>query len=141
MDFALLSALRPTPKAKKVVSYDVACQYNVNFIRRVMKWFSDDIDWAMEILFRVPMMHILGHKDDCQYRFALQYTRGVGLAHGETVEHPWAEGNQTGGSTKEMNAGHRHDSLDAFHNFWNWSKLQKLGKLNICPFQIYLSIY
>ncbi len=126
MDFALLNALRTSPEAKKIVSYDVACQFCVNFVKRVEKWSPEDLEWASDLLFRVPMMHILGHKDDCQYRFALQYTRGVGLTHGETVEHPWAEGNQTGGSTKEMNGGHRHDSLDAFHNFWNYCKLQKL---------------
>jgi hypothetical protein len=27
-----------------------------------------------------------------------------------------------------MNHGHRHDTLNDFHNYWNWNKLRGLGR-------------
>ncbi|TFK58985.1 hypothetical protein BDN72DRAFT_781357, partial [Pluteus cervinus] len=46
---------------------------------------------------------------------------------GEKIETSWAEQNQSAGSTKQQNAGHRHDSLDDIFGFWNWNKLITLG--------------
>lgn len=71
-------------------------------------------------------MHILAHKLDCQFFYALDYKDGVGVTHGETVEQLWAESNQTGSSTQEMNHGHRLDALDDFNSFWCWTKIQRL---------------
>jgi hypothetical protein len=76
----------------------------------------------------VPKMHLQGHKDDCQYRYSFNFTPGVGCTCGELIETAWSEGNQTAGSTKEENDGHRHDSLDDFHNYWNWEKAHKMGQ-------------
>ena len=89
-------------------------------------WLPEDEALLDNMDFCVPKMHLLAHKEDCQYRYALDHRVGVGMTHGETVEHPWAEGNQTGSSTQEMNAGHRADALDDFFSFWNWSKNQRL---------------
>jgi hypothetical protein len=74
-------------------------------------------------------MHIRNHKDDCQYRYSFAYTDCVGDTCGEGIETSWSEGNQTGGSTKKQNKGHRHDELDKFHGHWNWEKVIKLGGL------------
>jgi hypothetical protein len=73
-------------------------------------------------------MHIKGHIEDCQLRFSFNYQRYSGLTCGELIETGWAEQNQSAGTTKQQNAGHRHDTLDDFFGFWNWNKLQGLGK-------------
>jgi hypothetical protein len=41
---------------------------------------------------------------------------------GEMIEGSHSEQNGAAASTKEMNAGHRHDSLDGIINYWNWTK-------------------
>lgn len=109
-----------------LMTYDVACRYDKKQQHRFHMWLPDDEDLVGRIDHAVPMMHLLAHKEDCQYCYALQHRDGVGMTHGETVEHPWAEGNQTGSSTQEMNAGHRHDALDDYFTHWNWAKIQRL---------------
>ena len=73
-------------------------------------------------------MHINNHREDCIYRHSFNYTPGVGCTCGEGIETTWAEANQTAGSTKKENNGHRHDSLDDFHGYWNWEKVVRMGE-------------
>jgi hypothetical protein len=47
------------------------------------------------------------------------------------IETCWAEQNQTGGMVKEMNKGHRHDTLVNFSGDWNWLKTRQMGALII----------
>lgn len=129
VDYAVANALSGVPpELWTTLTYDVACQYSINFVKRMKSYFAHLVNVASKIDAYVPSMHLLAHKENCQFRYALAYAEGVGRTHGETVEHPWSEGNQAGGSTQEMNAGHRHDTLDEFHGFWNWMKIQKMGK-------------
>ncbi|TFK58606.1 hypothetical protein BDN72DRAFT_734284, partial [Pluteus cervinus] len=72
----------------------------------------------------IPKMHIKNHKERCQYRWAFNFTPHSGETCGETIETSWAELNQAASSTREMNAGHRHDTLDADIGHWNWKKVQ-----------------
>ncbi len=76
----------------------------------------------------IPSMHVHNHLEDCQVRWALKYIKHTGETYGEGIESSWAEQNQSAGSTKEQNDGHRHDSLDGYFGYWNWVKLQRLGK-------------
>ena len=73
-------------------------------------------------------MHLMGHEDQCQYGFSLNYTDGVGRTDGEECERLWAEFNQAAGSTKQMGRGRRCDTLDDITSAWNWAKLTHLGK-------------
>lgn len=59
-------------------------------------------------------MHIKGHILYCQLLWSFNYLPYSGETCGEMIETGWAENNQTAGSTKEMNEGHRHDALDDF---------------------------
>ena len=92
-----------------------------------MKWSPDLVDVAGQIMGCILQMHIRNHKEDCQYCFSFAYTECVGCTCGEIIKTTWAEGNLPSGSTKKQNSGHRHNSLDHFHGYWNWVKLIKLG--------------
>ncbi|KAF8204536.1 hypothetical protein BJ912DRAFT_277 [Pholiota molesta] len=137
-DFALAYALRrftflqSMSRAKYfsriLETYDVACQYYVHLKARFQKNFPDLADTVDLIHLLVPKKHLDGHKDDCKYRFSLNYTDGTGRSHGEGIEASWAESKQSGGSTRQMNHGHRHDTLNDFHNYWNWNKIRGLGQ-------------
>jgi hypothetical protein len=130
VDYAVAGALDGLPPDLPVgLTYDIGCKYGVYFEDRMIQFFPHVYALARNIDILVPSMHILGHKEDCQYRFALPYTQGAGRHHGEGVEHPWAETNQASGSVREMNAGHRHDTLHEIFCFWNWKKIQGMGML------------
>ena len=127
-DYTLAMALRLNPGIKWIDhSYDINCQYERNIGKRFDEHFSDLSDVVRNIRYWIPQLHIHGHNDDCQYRYSLSFAEGVGRTHGEGIETCWAEQNQTGGMVKEMNKGHRHDTLVDFSGDWNWLKIQQMG--------------
>lgn len=111
------------------LTYDINCQYCVHFLERLTKHFSPEIvDVARRVTFLIGKLHLRGHKEDCQYRYSLNYTKNCGRVAGEAIEGSWSEAKQAGGSTKEMNHGHRHDALTDYQNDWNFKKIQGLGE-------------
>ena len=127
-DYALAGAVKQAKLIRFiVVTYDIACQYSIKIKERFAKNFPDLSSIIDRISFLVPKLHLQGHKDDCQFRWSLNFTRWMGCTDGEHIEAVWSKSKQAGGMTKEMNNGHRHDTLTAFHNDWNWVKAQNLG--------------
>ena len=128
-DYALAYALRRYTIAHSlsrakffshiVDSYDVACQYYVHLKSRFEKNFCDLADVVDLIRLFVPKKHLDGHKENCKYRFSLNYAKGVGRGHGEGIETSWAEAKQSGGSTRQMNHGHPHECSD-----WSLKQLE-----------------
>ncbi|TFK60153.1 hypothetical protein BDN72DRAFT_779774 [Pluteus cervinus] len=112
-----------------VVSYDIWCQYRINLAKRVQQHFPDHLPILDHVRGAVPKMHVKGHMEECQLRWSFNYLPNSGETCGEKIETSWAEQNQSAGSTKQQNAGHRHDSLDDIFGFWNWNKLITLGRL------------
>ncbi|KAH9929426.1 uncharacterized protein B0H18DRAFT_829157, partial [Fomitopsis serialis] len=110
-----------------IFTYDVACIYKINLRKRFGDRFPHLVPLLDRIQLLLPKLHMLAHKEFCQIVYALCYSWGAGLSHGESVEHPWAEHNQVGLSTREMSVGHRHDTLNAVHNHWNWCKVETQG--------------
>jgi hypothetical protein len=75
----------------------------------------------------VPKLHVQGHKDDCQYRFALSYIPGAGRFGGETIETDWAELNKLAPSTREMGPGMRKDHINDHLGDINWRRVRNMG--------------
>ncbi|KAF8873364.1 hypothetical protein CPB84DRAFT_1895273, partial [Gymnopilus junonius] len=111
-----------------LISYDVTCSYCVHVLERFINTTQiQDVAQIIAIArWLIPLVHVQNHNDDCMYRFASAYIKSAGHFHGETAEHFWPTGNQLGGQTCQMNAGHCHDTLiDHFGN-WNFKKLINL---------------
>ncbi|TFK35116.1 hypothetical protein BDQ12DRAFT_726248 [Crucibulum laeve] len=105
-----------------LVSYDIACAYWVHVVERFEINFPNLVPAVKKIRWLIPAVHVLNHKDNCIYVHAAAYTPLAGHFHGETAEHYWAECNQLGPQTRQMNNGHRQDTLIDHHNDWNWKK-------------------
>lgn len=130
MDLALAGALRGLDEVLHFIfTYDVACIYGVNLRKRFEGRYPHLVPLLDRMQLLLPKLHALAHKEICQIVLALCYAWGAGLSHGESVEHPWAEHNQVGLSTREMSSGHRHDALNMIHNYWNWCKMEGAGTL------------
>ena len=128
VDYALAGALQSKADIKSIVlSYDIGCQYYKNLEKRFQSCFPDQLGAVQKLVVRVGKMHLMGHEDQCQYGFSLNYTDGVGRTDGEECERLWAEFNQAAGSTKQMGRGRRCDTLDDITSAWNWAKLTHLG--------------
>ncbi|KAF7371487.1 CxC2 domain-containing protein [Mycena venus] len=92
-------------------TYDIA--YELESIKK-MRW-------------GVPALHVQGHQDSCTYLFGTAYMECVGHFHGETAEHYWPEANQLGPHVRQMNLGHRQDTIINHHGDWNHKKTMKIA--------------
>jgi len=129
VDYAVAGALDGTDGIVRIVlSYDLGCQYGINFVPRMEARFPHLKGRLHRVVFLVPKMHLYGHKEDCQYLYSFNFTPGVGRTEGETPERGWAIVNLHAGSTFEMNGGHRHDSLNTELTDMNFKKMINLGK-------------
>lgn len=134
MDLALQGGLRGTEGLlERAFTYDVICMFLRNLVSRFRDNFPELVPIVEDLLCCLPKFHSHAHKELCQIVYALCYTAGFGLTHGEGVETPWAELNIAGLPTREMTAGARHDALNDLFNFWNREKLEKIGMHVIIP--------
>jgi hypothetical protein len=132
VDYAIAGALENTEDIKIIKGiYDIGCHYGVHFLNRMSARFP----WLRKIVsrmkFLVGKMHLLGHLEICQYLFSLNYTIGSGRVEGEAAERGFAASNLNAGSTREMNAGHRHDVLNDHHSYHNLRKLTSMSASSI----------
>lgn len=129
-DYALMKSIQPYANHPYLlVSYDIACQYSKNIVQCFMNKFPNQPELAQAMqraIFAVPKLHVQGHKDDCQYRYSLNFIEGARRMAGELIETAWAHANKDGPSTCEMNPGHQHDVLNDVYGFWNWLKTIKI---------------
>jgi hypothetical protein len=89
-----------------VFSYDIACKYSINFLKRVMEYDVKLLDHnKFDLVFLVPKFHLGGHVQTCADKYAFDYTQNVGRMSGKLVETPWAAMNWLQYSTQEMGWG------------------------------------
>ncbi|KAE9395066.1 hypothetical protein BT96DRAFT_826785 [Gymnopus androsaceus JB14] len=105
-------------------SYDAMCSYYVYRGERfaTSTYLEDQKEFVLKFEHGIPDLHIKGHKDDCMVIFGCPYHWCVAHFHCETAEYYWVELNQVGAYTRQMNDGHRKDTIIAHHNDWNWRK-------------------
>ncbi|KAJ7449328.1 hypothetical protein B0H11DRAFT_1642948, partial [Mycena galericulata] len=111
----------------EVLTYDITCEYVVNLETRFAKHFPDVLDKVKKMQWGVPASHMQGHQKSCMYQFGTAYLSCVGHFHGETAEQYWAEANQLGPHVRQMNNGHRQDTLIFHSNDWNSKKFANIG--------------
>ncbi|KAG5635469.1 hypothetical protein H0H81_011142, partial [Sphagnurus paluster] len=110
----------------RMVSYDAMCGWAVNLVTRFEKHHPELVPLIKRIVCLIPLVHVHNHKDNCTYCFASIYIKHAGHFHGETTEHYWPECNQLGPQTRQMNNGHRQDTLIDHHSDWNWKKVANI---------------
>jgi hypothetical protein len=125
MQFLLLSAVWGFALLCLVVSYDIACQFSINFWKRMqempeglhLKITAKDLWW------KVPNFHLPPHKRPCHSPFSFHWMWGAGMTHGEGVEQNWSFSNGAAGSTRLMGPGSRHAMLEDIFGFHNYDRL------------------
>lgn len=120
---------RQDPEQRQVVSYDIMCQYCVNFQKRVTEGGLIDLcDMPKDIDMKVPAWHIGGHIPSCQDEYHLRYTPLVGRTCGELCEPLWSGWNGYKHATREMGHGHRRETLSDVMGDGNWTKSTTEGE-------------
>ncbi|KAJ7138991.1 hypothetical protein C8R44DRAFT_606318 [Mycena epipterygia] len=114
MDYILMSALQGFDLAELTLSYDIACQWKINFAERMAKLPAHLQLELDNILLEtgLPVWHALVHEDFCASLNSLNYIRGVGRSDGEGVERLWAFLNLCSYQSKEMGLGNCVDTIE-----------------------------
>lgn len=131
MDYFTLSSIRDTDIKRIVFSYDIACQWSRNLLKRCSTYPKNALSAGnnIELLFAVPKFHLHAHIAKCHSTYSLNYLPGVGQTDGESPERGWASANGITNSTKEMGPGSWSDTLDDHFTNYNWRKIISLGLL------------
>ncbi|KAJ7828326.1 hypothetical protein B0H13DRAFT_2373260 [Mycena leptocephala] len=111
----------------EVTTYDIACEYTIYAEQRFQQHFPDVAEKVKKMRWGVPALHVQGHQDSCIYMFGTAYLSCIGHFHGKTAEQYWPEANQLGPHVRQMNNGHRQDTMIDHQNDWNYQKLADLG--------------
>ncbi|KAJ6555358.1 hypothetical protein DFH09DRAFT_1084916 [Mycena vulgaris] len=106
----------------EVTTYDIACEYFINLEARFQAHFPELVPLVKRMRWGVPALHVQGHQESCTYLFGTAYMECVGHFHGETAEQYWPEANQLGPHVRQMNNGHRQDTMINHHGDWNYKK-------------------
>ncbi|KAG9085635.1 hypothetical protein FS749_004267 [Ceratobasidium sp. UAMH 11750] len=111
------------------MTYDVWCQWFINFLRRALR-LPDDISLpeALDLIGAVPKWHLVGHDLSCHIRHNLDHKQYVGRMEGEGPERVWAHMNEHAGSTSEQGPGTRTDNLNNMAYEWNFEKMINLSR-------------
>ncbi|KAI0692086.1 hypothetical protein BC835DRAFT_1307278 [Cytidiella melzeri] len=135
VNFLMLSGLQRWMQLRLHISaYDINCQYRIHFWERLAaiqeKFFKKRMSALASIKdFRFPAtraavgkFHEPAHKQDCLLSYSFHYLPGAGQTDGEAPECIWASTTSLALRTREMSAGHRHDTINFFHNDMNWRR-------------------
>ncbi|KAJ7820051.1 hypothetical protein B0H13DRAFT_1661106, partial [Mycena leptocephala] len=124
MDYILLSAILGITALYLAVSYDIACQWQVNLSKR-MSAMPEHMRLDLEkttVLYGLPVWHAAAHEKNCQVQNSLTYLEGVGRTDGEGIERTWSHLNPLAWATKEMREGARHDAIEDKIDHLNFEK-------------------
>ncbi|KAJ7475547.1 hypothetical protein B0H11DRAFT_2158492 [Mycena galericulata] len=141
MDFLLVSVMMTFALlCWVVVSYDIACQYAINFWSRMLampetmrlKIPPANVRW------KVPNFHLSAHKKKCHSAYSFHWMWGAGMTHGEGVEQNWAFSNGAAPSTRLMGPGSRQSTLEDIFGFHNYDRV--LAMHRVLPKRLAVSI-
>ncbi|KAI0686739.1 hypothetical protein BC835DRAFT_1287652 [Cytidiella melzeri] len=135
VDFLMLSGLQNWMRLKLHISaYDINCQYRLHFYERlaaIQAKFFDEQKSSLKSVHQfsfpatraaVGKFHEPAHKLECRLEYSFHYLPGAGQTDGEAPERIWAATTFLGLRTREMSPGHRHDTINFFHDDMNWRK-------------------
>ncbi|KAJ7058293.1 hypothetical protein C8F01DRAFT_1305830 [Mycena amicta] len=126
MDYILMHALGDVRVKRLVLSYDIACQWQIHLRSRVLSILDkSNIPPSLDdfhIQFVLPVWHAAAHEISCQMANSPSYAEGVGRTDGEGIERTWAVLNPISFSTKEMGKGNRRDTIEDKIDHINFEK-------------------
>ncbi|RDX40435.1 hypothetical protein OH76DRAFT_1459514 [Lentinus brumalis] len=128
MDYLFFSTLLGVIIIILLVSYDIACQWSINLVKRMADFPIDMwLDLSRTTLrYAIPKKHFRVHGPN-HSRFSFNFLRGVGRTYGEGIESHWSHMNPVALSAREMSPGVRHEHLNDHWGAWNWQKIVGFG--------------
>ncbi|KAG2100186.1 uncharacterized protein F5147DRAFT_582246, partial [Suillus discolor] len=129
MDYALCHTLshHTDGLSQAFTFYDINCQYNKHFWRRVNKSLHLSIPSGMEIIPGIGLWHVHGHQDKCYVRYASTFNTGATRIDGEIMETLWAPLNIISPAARGMSTPHWQECLNYQMNDSNFMKMIRMS--------------
>ncbi|KAF7376804.1 CxC2 domain-containing protein [Mycena sanguinolenta] len=124
VDFVLLAALIGLRLLWLIISYDIACQFAINFwscMTQLLAHMQLTIE-QKNVWWKVPNFHLPDHKPKCHSPYSFHWMWGAGMSHGEGIEQNWSFSNGTAASTRLMGPGSRQATLEDIFGFHNYNR-------------------
>ncbi|KAH9890400.1 hypothetical protein C8Q73DRAFT_652264 [Cubamyces lactineus] len=124
MDYVFVSSMREWLVVKKLVSYDIACQWSKNIVERISNLPSHLQIPVPEgsISYVIPKLHYRSHETLNHSQYSLNYMPGCARTDGEGIERRWWWIQPIASSTKVMGPGMRQGVLEDQWGYSNWRK-------------------
>ena len=131
IDYAICQALSYNTHglSQALITYDVACQWSVNFDERVKQNVHLHLPKDLKYTAAVGKFHLAAHREDCFAQYSLNFVQGAGQQDGEVLETLWSSLNKVAGSIRAMTMPHRQERLDQQILDSNWKKHVNMGML------------
>ena len=132
MDYSICEGIKLTTSEDipgVILAYDIACQYSINFRRRIEEGPFLDLPVDLPVLPAIGLFHVHGHQPKCYARYAPTFVRGIGKGDGEILETNWGVLNGISPMTRTMTLAHRSEVMDAHFADNNWKKMINMGEL------------
>jgi hypothetical protein len=129
IDYAICQALNHNTAglSEALVEYDVACQWSINFAKRLEDSTTLHIPPGLSWVSGVGKFHLGTHERTCFAKFSLNFIQGAGQQDGEILETLWAPLNKIGSSIRAMSKPGRQETVDDHMRDSNWKKSTKIG--------------
>lgn len=137
MNYILMSSIiRVIAILVIIASYDIACQFFVNFFSCITGLPPKLQQTVHTIKPKVLKVHIVGHGPFCQSCYSFNWSKGVGWTEGEGIEQDWLMLNKVTPSTKEITPSGQWETIDNFCGYINWRKILSLSELSLLRFKL-----
>ncbi|KAF9222835.1 hypothetical protein BS17DRAFT_665553, partial [Gyrodon lividus] len=92
IDYSICQALNYQSQGicSSILAYDVACQWQTNFLKQVQEGAYLQVPDGMDIVAAVGKFHLSAHKLECYPQFSLNFMEGAGHMDGKILETLWA---------------------------------------------------
>ena len=135
MDYIFVSAMLLCLVTRKIITYDIACQWSIHLLERISK-FPDHLQINIppgHLSYAIPKLHWHSHEREGHSQFSLNFKPGVGRTDGEGIERRWWWVQPVANAIKGMGPGYRQGVLEDQWGYANWRKLVDLGTLVVSP--------
>ncbi|KIK72787.1 hypothetical protein PAXRUDRAFT_179923 [Paxillus rubicundulus Ve08.2h10] len=129
IDYSICQALNHQSQGicSTILAYDVACQWQTNFMKRVRDSNHLQVPEGMDIIAAVGKFHLSAHKPEHYPQSSLNFMEGAGQMDGKIINTLWAPLNKIAPSAQEMSAAHWQELRDDHILDSNWKKLNTIG--------------
>ena len=129
MDYIFVSAMLLCLVEKKIITYDIACQWSVHLLERIKK-FPRHLQINVpdgSLSYAIPKLHWYSHRREAHAHFCLNFLKGVARLDGEGIERRWWWVEPIANAIRGMGPGNRQGILEDLWGYANWRKLVTLG--------------